>query len=209
VATDGTTKVVPPGLWTGTPGGSRSEHLDHQELSVLGPAVRAVVRQVLGAPGNDADVDDCASEVWRRALEHRTRVEAGTPLRPWVLGIARNVGLDARRARRRALARSGPQPAASGSDGGAASDDDPSPLERIADRSPGPDQRLELAERADRLQAALRKLPEDQRRAVLLHAEGYGYREIGDRLSAPLGTICTWISRARQGLSRALKDDLQ
>ena len=180
---------------------------DH-ELATLGPAVRAVVRHVLGAPAPDADVDDCASEVFRRAIEHRARLQPGTSLRLWVLGIARNVGLDARRARRRALARTGPdrQPS-SGSDASATSDNDPSPLERIADGSPGPDQRLELVERADRLQAALRALPEEQRRAVLLYAEGYGYREIGDRLSAPLGTICTWISRARQGLARALKDD--
>jgi RNA polymerase sigma-70 factor (ECF subfamily) len=209
VATDGSIKVVPPRLWSGARDGSRSERGDHQELAALGPAVRAVVRHVLGAPANDADVDDCASEVFRRALEHRSRVEPGTPLRLWVLGIARNVGIDARRARRRALARSGPPPTTSHSDSGAASEDDPSPLEHIADRAPRPDQRLELAERADRLQAALRALPEDQRRAVLLYGEGYGYREIGERLSAPLGTICTWISRARQGLSRALKDDRQ
>jgi RNA polymerase sigma factor (sigma-70 family) len=208
VATDGTTNVAPPELGSGGSTAARREPgVNDQELAVLVPAVRGVVRYVLGGSANDVDVDDCAGEVFKRAIEHRSRLEPGTSLRLWVLGIARNVGLDARRARRRALARSGPQSPAASSDAGAASDDEPSALDRIADGTPGPDQRLELAQRADRLQAALRALPEDQRRAVLLYAEGYGYREIGERLSAPLGTICTWISRARQGLSRTLKED--
>jgi RNA polymerase sigma-70 factor (ECF subfamily) len=180
-----------------------------REIAGLRPAVRAVVRCVLGAPANDFDIDDCASEAFRRAIEHRDRLEDGLPVRPWVLAIARNVALDARRARRRALARSGSGSARAnlGSDAGVATDDDQSSLDLIADVSPGPDRRLEIAERGKRLRAALQALPEEQRRAVLLHAEGYGYRDIGERLSAPLGTICTWISRARQGLARALKDD--
>jgi len=219
VATDGTGKLDPPRLWsspaaagttpTTSSAGAAGSDGEHRELAALGPAVRAVVRQVLGAPANDADVDDCASDVFRRALEHRDRLRPGAPLRFWVLGIARHVALDARRARRRALARTGSQPRDAAADPGASPDHDPSSLDRIADGTPGPDQRLELAERADRLHAALRRLPEDQRRAILLYAEGHGYREIGERLSVPLGTICTWISRARQGLSRALKDDTQ
>jgi RNA polymerase sigma-70 factor (ECF subfamily) len=126
-----------------------------------------------------------------------------------VLGIARNVALDTRRSRRRALARTGAESRDVPAHDGASPDDDSSPIDRIADGTPGPDQRLELAERADRVHAALRTLPADQQRAMLLYAEGHGYREISERLSVPLGTICTWISRARQGLSRALKDDRQ
>jgi RNA polymerase sigma-70 factor (ECF subfamily) len=200
--------MAPPEPGSGGSGDARAEPGgDSNELAVLAPAVRGVVRYVLGGSANDGDVDDCAGEVFKRAIEHRSRLQPGTSLRLWVLGIARNVALDARRARRRALARSGPQQSPASSDADTAADDAPSPLDRIADGTPGPDQRFELAERADRVQAALRALPEDQRRAVLLYAEGYGYREIGERLSAPLGTICTWISRARQGLSRSLKDD--
>jgi len=219
VATDRTGKPDPPRLWsapappgtetTTTTGGAPADDDAHRELAGLGPAVRAVVRRVLGAPANDADVDDCASDVFRRAIEHRDRLRPGAPLRFWLLGIARNVALDARRARRRALARTGLEARGAAADPGASPDNDPSPLDRIADGTPGPEQRLELAERAVRLHAALRTLPEDQQRAMLLYAEGHGYREIGERLSVPLGTICTWISRARQGLSRALKDDHQ
>jgi RNA polymerase sigma-70 factor (ECF subfamily) len=160
-------------------------------LVALGPAVRAVVRCLLGGEASPADIDDSASEVFRRAIEglHAGRLAAGAPLRPWVLGIARNVSADARRARTRARARAAESPIA---------------LESLVDGRPGADHALELAERARRIRAALDQLPTDRRRAVLLHAEGFGYREIGERLSRPLGTVCTWIARARRDLARAL-----
>jgi RNA polymerase sigma-70 factor (ECF subfamily) len=161
-------------------------------LVELGPAVRAVARCVLGGSASQADIDDCAGEVFRRALEAAGagRLAAGAPLRPWVLGIARNVSLDARRASRRAWARH----------------DDPTPLEEVADDRPGADHTFELAERARRLRVALDAVPDEARRAVLLHAEGFGYREIADRLGRPLGTICTWIARTRRHLARTLLD---
>ena len=174
-----------------------------ETLEALGPAVRAVIRHVLGKDGIAADVDDCAGEVFRRAIEARARLAPGAPLGPWVLGIARHVALDARRASRRARRDRDASPSASGRDSG----DAPSALDQVPDPGPDPYERIELARRARRLQAALEALPDEQRRAVLLHGEGYGYREIGERMSAPIGTICTWISRARQGLAKALKED--
>jgi RNA polymerase sigma-70 factor (ECF subfamily) len=164
-------------------------------LVALGPAVRAVARWLLGGEASPADIDDCTGEVFRRAIEglHAGRLAAGAPLRPWVLGIARNVSADTRRARTRARARAAESPIA---------------LESLVDGRPGADHALELAERARRIRAALDQLPPDQRRAVLLHAEGFGYREIGERLSRPLGTVCTWIARARRGLARALDAEL-
>jgi DNA-directed RNA polymerase specialized sigma24 family protein len=50
----------------------------------------------------------------------------------------------------------------------------------------------------------LSALPQEQRRAILMHAEGHGYREIGESMSVPIGTICTWISRARRALATSL-----
>jgi RNA polymerase sigma factor (sigma-70 family) len=169
-------------------------------LTALAPAVRALVAHVLGASRNDADIDDCTSEVFRRVLEGHERLQPGAPLRPWVLGIARHVALDARQARRLALARSAPDLRDSS---------DASPLlDGIAEAGPGPYEQTELAERSRRLKSALEALPAEQCQALLLCAEGIGYREIGERLSVPLGTVCTWIARARQGLLRTLKDDV-
>ncbi len=159
-----------------------------QELAALRPAIVAVARHVLGFVASSAEVDDCIAEVFRRVFENRERRAPTMPLRPWALGIARHVCLDARRAQRRARARA----------------EDPALLEAIADEAPGAQHQLEVAERARRLQAALGALPPEQRRALLMHAEGHGYREIGEMMSVPIGTVCTWISRARHALASAL-----
>jgi RNA polymerase sigma factor (sigma-70 family) len=160
----------------------------------LRPAVRGVARYVLGPSAGAADLDDCINEVFRRVLERpgagATRPPDGVALRPWVLGIARHVCLDARRTGRRARVRG----------------ENATPLEHLADGRPNAEKALELAERARSVQTALRTLSDEQRRAVLLHAEGFGYREIAQQLSRPLGTICTWISRARRDLAQLLGD---
>lgn len=156
------------------------------------PAVRAVVAHVLGARVGEADVEDCTSEAFRRALEGHARLLPGAPLRPWLLGIARHVALDARRARTRELRRSAPR------------QEDEEPLERVAAKQPSPLDHAEHRERSARLQRALAALPEEQMRALTLHADGLSYKEIASELSVPLGTVCTWIARSRQSLARAV-----
>lgn len=57
------------------------------------------------------------------------------------------------------------------------------------------------------LAAALRKLPPNQRRAVVLHdAAGLSVPEIAHELHAPAGTVKSWISRGRANLSALLTD---
>jgi RNA polymerase sigma-70 factor (ECF subfamily) len=176
--------------------GARGADLD-QALAALRPAVRALVGHLLGASPGHPDVDDGENEVYRRTLEGRARIDPAAPLRSWVLGIARHVALDGRRARRRAALRMAGEP----------SDDDDPEFEQLADAAPGPEERAVVAQRAHRLDQALAQLPGEQRRVLLLHAEGLGYRAIAEHVGAPMGTVCTWISRARRGLADALKDD--
>jgi RNA polymerase sigma-70 factor (ECF subfamily) len=168
------------------------------EARALEPAVRGLVAYLLRAPWDDADVDDACDDVFRRALEARERWTETLPLRPWLLGIARHVALDLLRARRRAVARS-----AYGS-----GDADGAPgtlLEALADPRPGPDHHLQLSEQRARAEAALALLPTSEREALwLFHAEGLEYREIASRLGVPVGTVCTWILRARRRLAAAL-----
>ena len=169
----------------------------HAGLFALRPAVLALVAHVLRTHPNDADVEDCASETFRRAIEGSNRVRDGAPMRPWLLGIAHHVALDARRSRARALARSAPR----------ADEEAPvDPIERVRDAAPDPHERVEQSQRTEHLQRALEALPTDQRRVLLMHARGLGYREIATELSLPIGTVCTWISRARQQLARTLND---
>jgi RNA polymerase sigma factor (sigma-70 family) len=176
-----------------------AELLEQAALAALRPAVRALVARVLGVHLDQPDVDDCTGEAFRRALEGDGRRIPGSPLRPWVLGIARHVALDARRARARAKQRTEVFAHAHGEDA-------PEPLDRLPVAAPDPYEHAWLAERTQRLRRALGRLPEAQRRALMLHAAGHGYREIADELSIPIGTVCTWIARARQALALSMGD---
>jgi RNA polymerase sigma-70 factor (ECF subfamily) len=173
-----------------------AEGLDNAALVSYRPAVRALIAHVLGVGQSHADVEDCTSEALRRALEGYTRLQPGAALRPWLLGIARHVALDARRARVRALRRdASPEP--NDEDGRAA-------LDKVEAAQPDPHEQAELAERTARVQHAFGLLPTAHRQALSLHAEGLGYREISAELKVPIGTVATWIARGRQTLARVL-----
>ncbi len=165
----------------------------------LRPHVRAVVAAVLGLGRDHPEVDDCAHEALKRALEGRDRLRPGEPLRPWVTGIARHVALDSMRARKRQRDRTvSPQV---GEDGVAVD-----PVDRVADTSPDAFQRLADARRRDAVaQAMASALPEGQRQALtMFHMEGLQYQEIAARLGVPLGTVATWVMRARKSVAAAV-----
>jgi RNA polymerase sigma-70 factor (ECF subfamily) len=160
----------------------------------LRPHVRVVVAAVLGVGRDHPDVDDCTNEALRRALEGRGRLREGEPLRPWVTGIARHVALDALRAQRRQRQRS------PGDADGAVD-----PLDQVADRGPSAFDRLASAQRRDAVARALAALPEGQRRALtMFHMEGLQYQDIAARLGVPLGTVATWVTRARKSVAAAV-----
>ncbi len=55
---------------------------------------------------------------------------------------------------------------------------------------------------------ALRRLPRNQRAALMLHVlDGVGYAEIGDALHVPEGTVASWISRAKARLRVELGEE--
>lgn len=173
----------------------------HQQAGELRPVVRAVVACVLRERIDHADVDDCTSEAFRRAFE--SVAQARGPMRPWVLGIARHVALDALRARQRQRARDVDVP-----------QDPPSSttaiVDRLADPSAGADEQLELADRAARVRRVMQKLPDGPRKALeLFHLEGVPYQEISARLGAPLGTVATWVARGRRAMAEALEDEVE
>jgi len=58
------------------------------------------------------------------------------------------------------------------------------------------------------VRTALESLPEEHRAAVMLVCvEGYGYAEAADVLNVPAGTIASRVSRAREMMSRRLRED--
>jgi RNA polymerase sigma-70 factor (ECF subfamily) len=167
------------------------------QTAELRPHVRAVVAAVLGVGRDHPDVDDCAHEALRRALEGRDRLRDGEPVRPWVTGIARHVALDALRARKRQRERIAPT---------REGDDGPiDPLDRVADTGPSAFDRLSDARRLDQVARALSALPDGQRKALtMFHMEGLQYQQIAARLGVPLGTVATWVMRARKSVAASV-----
>src|SRR5205807_10418510 len=102
------------------------------------------------------DVEDGTHETLRRAIEGRARLRDGEAVRPWVVGIARHVALDTLRARKKARARS----AESGADG--SGDELPALVERIADTSDDPFERVAKARRDAIVREAIDALPVGQ-----------------------------------------------
>jgi RNA polymerase sigma-70 factor (ECF subfamily) len=85
-----------------------------------------------------------------------------------------------------------------------AHDDDSSPFDLEAD-GPGPDAQMVDGERADAVRRALVQLAEPYRVVVVLrHYEGLKFREIGDVLGIPEGTVKSRMSEALSQLSRIL-----
>jgi RNA polymerase sigma factor (sigma-70 family) len=172
-----------------------------EETAELRPVVRAVIACVLGEGRDHPDVEDCTHETLRRALEGQARLREGEALRPWVLGIARHVALDARRRRKRERLMDAPD---------TEGDETDSPWNRLADPSPAPDERAASTERAGQISRALEGLAAPQRQAMILfHVEGVGYQSIAEQLGVPLGTVATWLSRGRRSLAEALAETVK
>jgi RNA polymerase sigma-70 factor, ECF subfamily len=73
-----------------------------------------------------------------------------------------------------------------------------------------PSRDLDRRDLRARLEAALRTLPEVQRRVVLLHdLEGYRHREIAEQLELPEGTVRSHLFHARRTLRERLGGTLE
>ena len=75
----------------------------------------------------------------------------------------------------------------------------------LADPSPGADRIAESAQTRRRLEAAIRRLPEDQRAALLMReVEEMSYAEIATALGVREGTVKSRLARARDALRRVI-----
>jgi RNA polymerase sigma-70 factor, ECF subfamily len=153
----------------------------HQQLRELLPRLRRFARSLAGHP---QDADDLVQTAVERALLRagQWREELGG-LDAWMFGIVRNAWKDELRARRRrflvfAPAREGEQVGQFSMDG-----------------------QLELMS----VQAAMERLPEDQRVAVaLVLVEGLSYREAAAVADVPIGTLTSRLARGREALQNML-----
>jgi RNA polymerase sigma-70 factor, ECF subfamily len=141
------------------------------------------------------DARDAAQEAFVRAYAALGTFDPSQPFAPWLLRIARNHCLDL--ARRRGLRPQEVGLDADPEDGGV-----PEPADPAATRA---DDALEQQEQERLVLKAVSGLPPNYREVVeLFHVEHLSYKEIAQSLDVPIGTVMTWLHRARARLRAEL-----
>ncbi len=134
--------------------------------------------------GQRQDAEDVAQETFVRALKNLHRWDAERDFEPWLLAIAGNRC-------RTALAKRMRRPASR------------SLVEPLPDRHPDLQAAKQLAEEVE---LALGSLRAEYREAfILFHQQELSYAQISETLDCPIGTVRTWIHRARRELIRLLQ----
>jgi len=129
--------------------------------------------------------EDAAQEAFVRAWQHLPRYQPRSPFRNWVYRIAINAALDTLRTVRQ-------EQGTVDVDAAASADDRPEAL-------------VERAEQADAVRRAVLSLPPASRAVLVLREyEGLSYREIGETLDIPIGTVMSRLNYARSRLRQAL-----
>ena len=124
------------------------------------PTLMRVARRWSGSADDAEDVVQRALEIYLRRLDH---VEPATEL-AWLRVVVRNEALAVRRSRAESIPVDGDDLAT-----------------RLPSGDVGVDEQVERGERSARSLEALARLKADERTALLLRAEGFSYREIGQR----------------------------
>ena len=138
--------------------------------------------------------DDLAQECFIRLYENFDQYDLSRPFRPWFMRLAVNAILNRLRSEKRFQSVAVLE-TLDGIDRGAA-DNDPSPAAQAAS-----------AEGRKRIRQEVQALPPEHRTAVALHYfEEMSLGEIAQSLSTPVGTVKTWLYRARDRLKQRLKD---
>ena len=148
-----------------------------------------------------AQAEDLAQETFVKILNGIRSYRPEFKFSSWVFKIANNVAID--HLRRRGLDTISLHGAP-----------DATTPERIAattlqlpDRRETPLEELEARELGSAIERAIGRLRPEYRSCILLrHVEGHSYEEIADMLELPLGTVKTYIHRARNELRVYLED---
>jgi RNA polymerase sigma-70 factor (ECF subfamily) len=189
------------------------ESLPDADLVVLAqqgrePAYREIIRRyerpvfslVFRMVRDRETAEDLSQEAFIKVLNHIDRYNPEFKLSSWLFKIANNVAIDFLRKRELdTVSIDGSRWATTAEDAEASSIDldsgDESPLER-----------LEAKELGKAIEAAIERLRPEYRSCIMLrHVEGRSYEEIAATLDLPLGTVKTYIHRARKQLQDALE----
>ena len=150
------------------------------QIGDLLPKLRRFARVITR---NVADADDLVQVAVEKALVRAAQWRPGSRLDNWMFGIMKNAWIDEIRSRRRRERVHAPEEA------GAAVGDASAAARDIA-----------LS-----VQAAMARLPEEQRMAIaLVLVEGLSYKDAAESLGIPMGTLTSRLARGREALQALL-----
>jgi len=163
-------------------GETRAPDPFHQGLLDAIPSLRAFAFSLAGWRHHDR-ADDLVQETILKAWAHRSSFQPGTYLKAWLHTILRNEFYSQMRRKRREV-----------------EDGDGVYSSRLA-TPPEQHGHLDMVD----MEAALHKLPEEQREAILLvAASGFSYEDAAQISGVALGTIKSRVNRARAKLAEIL-----
>ena len=145
--------------------------------------------------------EDLAQETFVKALNAIESYRPEFKFSSWIFKIANNAAID--QLRRREL----DTLSLDGSPNAETADAVEATALQVSDRKETPLEELEARELGGAIEIAIAQLRPEYRACILLrHVEGRPYEEIAEMLSLPLGTVKTYIHRARNELRMALED---
>ena len=132
------------------------------------------------------DGEDVVQEVFLSLFRHLREGRSRSHLRAWTFRVAHNQALKRRqRIGSRQLVDEGALP------------------DLLPDPNPSPEDQMAASQRRKRVLAVVSALPEQDRRCLILRAEGLRYREIAAVLDISLGAVSLSLERCLARLARA------
>jgi RNA polymerase sigma-70 factor (ECF subfamily) len=149
---------------------------------------------------DSAASEDLAQDTFIKVLNHIDKYRPEFKFSSWLFKIANNVAIDSLRRRQLdTISMDGSPHAATAADVESTSFDVASPGESALEE-------MESKELGSAIERAIGKLRPEYRSCIMLrHVEGRSYEEIAATLDLPLGTVKTYIHRARHELREALE----
>lgn len=154
---------------------------------------RPVFNLIVRIVANPALAEDLAQDTFVKAFTRLTTYDSTCKFSNWILKIAHNTAIDHLRR---------PHPPTASFDG----DDSGRGLDSLASTTAGPHLLAERSELAAAFDAAIGRLRPEYREVVILrYQEEFSYEEIAEVLDLPIGTVKSYLHRARAELAEAMR----
>jgi len=166
----------------------RPPRLEEEVVSLFEQLRVPLLRYLLSFRIPAPDAEEIAQEVFLSLFQHLRRGKSRANLHGWLFRVAHNLALKHRTRIRRHAEHFSHLASLS---------------EVPGDLAPGPEERMEVIQRQQRLLAVVRAMPDQDQCCLSLRVEGLRYRDIAEVLGMSLGAVANSLERSLARLARA------